>query len=261
MPHMVSTEKSEVKITFSPDGKRILWGAIGWIEGKKDWDIWEIVKEANRWGEPHRAAFCSDSNDFDPCFTPDGRHIYFFSNRAGGFGGDDIYSAAFDSNTGTYGQATNLGSNINTHGDEWGPVLSPDGMTLLFCTDGRGGSGKHDLFISHKENDSFQLAEHLGNVINSPLDDFDPVFLHDGSTIVFASERLEKDNVYLYVSYKENNKYSVPVLLDTTINAAAYWNFGCSINFSEPEILYYCSHHPKNTIGKVDIYSIRYKLE
>jgi TolB protein len=261
MPHFVCTEKSEIKITFSSDGNHMLWGAIGWIEGKKDWDIWESVKDGDTWERPHTVSFCSDSNDFDPCFSPDGRRVYFFSNRSNGFGGDDIYSVEFDTNTGTYGRATNLGTNINSLGDEWGPVLSPDGTTLLFCSDGRGGFGKHDLFISHIENGILQPAENLGSAINSSLDDFDPVFLHDGNTIIFASERGKKSNVYLYVSYKENHQYTLPVLIDTTINSANSWNFGCSINFLEPGVLYYSSHHPDNAIGKVDIYSTQYKLK
>jgi TolB protein len=261
MPHVVSTEKSEIKITFSADGSRMLWGAIGWIEGKKDWDIWESVKVGDDWGKPRTVAFCSDSNDFDPCFSPDGQRVYFFSNRANGFGGDDIYAVDFDAVTGTYSRARNLGANINSPGDEWGPVFSPDGATLLFCSDGLGGEGKHDLFISRIEDGSFQPAENLGSTINSPVDDFDPVFLHDGSTIIFASERGEKDNVSLYVSYKENHHYTVPVLLDTTINSAHSWNFGCSINFLEPGVFYYCSHHPDNTIGKVDVYKTPYTLK
>lgn len=44
MPGVVSTPNADVKITFSPDGKYMLWGGIDWIAGKTDWDIWMSVR-------------------------------------------------------------------------------------------------------------------------------------------------------------------------------------------------------------------------
>src|SRR5262245_20259311 len=150
LPDQVSTPKSEVRITFSPDGTRMLWGAIGWSDGKTGWDIYESQRSGNSWTKPVVASFNSTANDFDPSFAPDGSGVYFFSNRAGGFGKDDIYFAPFDASTGRYGAASNLGKAINTAGDEWAPVVAPDGKRLMFASDGHGGRGKHDLFVAHR---------------------------------------------------------------------------------------------------------------
>lgn len=260
-PNLVSTKESEIKLTFSPDGKRMLWGTIGWENGAGGWDIWESVRENNAWSQPRAVSFNSDANDFDPSFAPDGKGVFFFSNRAGGAGGDDIYYAAFDKKTGAYGKAVNLGETINSKGDEWGAIVSPDNKTLLYCTDGRGGSGKHDLFISHKTKNGWSAAQNLGATINSPLDDFDPTFLHDGKTIVFASERAEKDKVDLYVSYFVNGAYTTPENLGAGINSADRWDFGTAISLSEPGVLYFNSNFSDNQIGKVDVYKIKYRLE
>lgn len=259
-PHLVSTEKSEIKLTFSPDGTRMLWGTIGWENGIDGWDIWESVKENNQWGKPKPVSFNSSSNDFDPCFSFDGKGVYFFSNREGGFGGDDIYYVPFDNKTKTYGSPTNLGENINSKGDEWGPVISEDGNTLMFCTDGRGGLGKHDIFTSKFKNGKWLPAVSIGEPINSPLDDFDPAFLSDGKIIVFASERAGADAVDLYVSEWKENKYSTPVLLNSVINSKDFWDFGCSVNPKERNVLYYNSHNLDNGVGKVDVYKIKYVL-
>jgi hypothetical protein len=53
-PDVVSTAQSEVRITFSPDGKRMLWGAIGWSSGPAStgggWDIYESEHVGGGWG-------------------------------------------------------------------------------------------------------------------------------------------------------------------------------------------------------------------
>lgn len=91
LPDLVSTPNSEVRITFSPDGQRMLWGTIGWSGGLGGWDIFESRHGADGWGPPQPVAFNSTDNDFDPSFAPDGSGVYFFSNRSGGFGSDDLY--------------------------------------------------------------------------------------------------------------------------------------------------------------------------
>jgi hypothetical protein len=96
-PDVVSTAQSEVRVTFSPDGQRMLWGAIGWsgTPGTTGggWDIYESERSDGGWSKPRIVAFNSTANDFDPSFAPDGSGVYFFSNREGGFGKDDIYFA------------------------------------------------------------------------------------------------------------------------------------------------------------------------
>ena len=93
---LVSTPNSEVRITFSPDGNRMLWGTIGWSGGMGGWDIFESRRVAGGWSNPAAVWFNSTANDFDPSFAPDGSGVYFFSNRDGGFGKDDLYFAALD---------------------------------------------------------------------------------------------------------------------------------------------------------------------
>src|SRR5688500_7410091 len=91
------------------------------------WDIYESERSDGGWSKPRIVAFNSTANDFDPSFAPDGSGVYFFSNREGGFGNDDICLAPLDARTGVYGAARNPGAAINSAGDEWAPVVSPDG--------------------------------------------------------------------------------------------------------------------------------------
>lgn len=66
LPDLVSTPNSEVRITFSPYGTRMLWGAIGWSAGAGGWDIYESERSPEGWSAPKSVPFNSDANDFDP---------------------------------------------------------------------------------------------------------------------------------------------------------------------------------------------------
>lgn len=257
-PGIVSIENSEVKITFSKDGRIALWGAINRKNGVGGLDIWKAVKSEKGWSEPEPVSFNTKDNDFDPCFSADGKILYFFSNKPGGEGGDDIYFVKYDSVNRSFGEPVNMGKEINTKGDEWGPTESTDGKKFMFCTDGLGGKGKHDIFICEKAKGDWGKPKAVSE-INSPEDDFDPVFLSDCKTIIF-SQKLNEDEVYLYVSYLTEAGYSKPERLKDNINISGTWNFGSSLDSADHSYFYYSTHREDNTKGKLDIYKVKYTL-
>jgi hypothetical protein len=258
-PDLVSTARSEVRITFSPDGKRMLWGAIGWSDGVGKWDIYESEHTAGGWSAPHVVSFDSAANDFDPSFAPDGSGVYFFSNRDGGFGKDDIYFAPFDPGSGRYGDAQNLGDEINSAGDEWAPVVAPDGRRLMFASDGHGGSGKHDLFIAHRNGREWTRIENL-EALNTPDEDFDATFLHDGVSVIYTSGPFDSDAVALYVARFRSGRFESRERLPATVNSQkrGAWTLGPSIALHEPGVLYFTSERDEGR-GRADIYRIEYK--
>ncbi|MBI2215242.1 MAG: PD40 domain-containing protein [Acidobacteria bacterium] len=260
-PGLVSTSNTEIRITFSPDGKRMLWGTIGWPGGPGEWDIWESVEREGKWQEPHPAAFNSSYKDFDPFFAPDSSGVFFFSNRPGGAGGDDIYFVAFDARTETYGVPVNLGTGVNSKGDEWAPSLDASGTELLFASDGRGGLGLHDLFVSVKTKDGWGEARALSAPLNSAEDDFDATWLHDGHTLVFSRKPKDREEMHLFASSRlDDDRWSEPVRLPATVNVPGGWNLGPSIDRSEPGVLYFTSHRDGASQGRLDIYRIRYAI-
>ena len=259
LPDVVSTEKSEVRITFSPDGKRMLWGAIGWSNGTGGWDIYESERTATGWSKAHVASFDSSANDFDPSFAPDGSGVYFFSNRDGGFGKDDIYFAPFDAHTARYSAARNLGKEINSAGDEWAPVVSPDGGRLMFASDGHGGRGKHDLFIAHRKGKEWDSIENL-EALNTPEEDFDATFLHDAVSVIYTSGNFDNDAVALYVARFRDGRFQPRERLPAAVNSQKprAWTLGPSISLHEPGVLYFTSEHADGR-GRADIYRIEYE--
>src|SRR5688572_22832011 len=141
-------------ITFSPDGKTMVFakGNTGKKKGAFDVDLYISRYRNNVWSEPIMININSPEWwDSAPAFSPDGRTLYFASNRKkGGYGGTDIYSAQMDTR-GRFSRVRNLGPEINTPGDENFPYMAEDGK-LYFASDGHPGYGGLDLYVVKRAN-------------------------------------------------------------------------------------------------------------
>lgn len=79
--------------------------------------------------------------------SPDGKYLYFSSNRPGGYGGYDIYRSKIFEN-GKFGEPENLGSEINTDGSEAYFIINPIDDTFLFCR--KKQDDNYDIYIAIK---------------------------------------------------------------------------------------------------------------
>jgi outer membrane protein OmpA-like peptidoglycan-associated protein len=136
---------------------------------------------------------CSlNSNDYSighPTLSTDGKTMYFVSDMPGGFGGADLYMATVDS-SGDLSNPINLGSSINTEGQEMFPWISPDGL-FYFSSNGHIGLGGLDVFVTPIAEDKINFSEirNVGKPLNSQYDDFAITFKNDGKTGYFSSNR------------------------------------------------------------------------
>jgi len=168
-----------------------------------------------------------------------------------------LYFAPFDAGTGLYGAARNVGADVNSSGDEWAPVVTPDGQQLLFASDGRGGRGKHDLFIARRTGAAWGDAQNLAEV-NTPDEDFDAAFLHDGHSIVYTSGDLE-GIVQLYLAAFSDGRLLPPRRLPAAVNSAdaGTSTLGPSVSPHDPRGLYFTSPRALGR-GRADIYRLEY---
>ena len=199
--------------TFSKDGKMMVFarGNTGKrSDASPDVDLYISKNIDGVWSEPEMVSV-SDSLAWDgsPSFSADNKTLYFSSNRSGGKGGIDLYRANID-NAGRFGRAINMGSDINTPGDEMFPYVSSDGK-LYFSSDGHAGIGGLDLFTATRVNGEIKV-EHLGIPLNSRFDDFGLVAI-DSTKGYFASNRDSgkgDDDIYYYENTQPGKKYEVP---------------------------------------------------
>jgi Tol biopolymer transport system component len=123
--------------------------------------------------------------------SPDGQMLYFSSDRAGGYGGRDIYSAMLLPDS-TWGNVKNLGDSVNTPYNEDSPFIHADGISLYFSSEGRTSMGGFDIFKStmNLQDSTFKNTEHLGYPINSTGDDKYFVLSADGKTGYYSSGKI-----------------------------------------------------------------------
>lgn len=121
-----------------------------------------------------------------PSVTPNGKRVYFASNRADGYGGYDLYFSDF--REGRWSPAVNLGPDINTEGNEAFPYIHPNGR-LFFASDGHGGQGGYDLFLMDLSQRRWGKLLPLPAPLNSPGDDVGIVLTSDASRGYMVSNR------------------------------------------------------------------------
>ena len=87
-------------------------------------------------------------NDAHPSVRIDGREIFLHSSRAGGFGGNDLWTSTRRSVHDPWSPPVNMGRPLNTEAGENQPTLSYDGRTLIFASTRAGGLGGSDIWMS-----------------------------------------------------------------------------------------------------------------
>ncbi len=133
--------------------------------------------------------FCSKENSFSvshPAISKDGNTMIFTSDKQGGKGGMDLYIVK--KKGGKWGVPKNLGSNVNSKGNEIFPTLHDDG-TIYFSSNGWGGFGGLDIFSTNYEKGKWQQATNIGYPINGPYDDSGLVLFPNKQIGYFASNR------------------------------------------------------------------------
>ncbi len=137
--------------------------------------------------------------DSSPVFSLDGNSIIFASNRKGGYGGTDLYIASRN-RRGRFTDVRNLGSQINTAGNEMFPHVATTG-DLYFASNGHPGLGGLDIFVAARRGGK-QVIENLGPPINTSSDDFG-IYLYSPNRGFFTSNRpggKGDDDIYTFIN-------------------------------------------------------------
>jgi len=132
--------------------------------------------------------------------VPDTNIVFFSAYLEGGKGGFDIYSGEIDN--GKISNVMNLGSNINTSGDEIFPMFT-DSSSLYYASNGQPGFGNLDIYkVILKNYKVYNKSTILPKPFNSPADDFCFVYKENSSSQGFLTSNRAKgkgdDDIYYF---------------------------------------------------------------
>jgi peptidoglycan-associated lipoprotein len=191
----INTVNDEGACSFSFDGKTMYFTRSPYVpDGARGTDILMSNRAGGTWSTPQKIKIFKDStiSVAHPAMSPDGQTLYFVSDSKKGLGGKDIWKATLVNGECKFIQ--NLGSEINTPGDEMFPTVREDG-SLYFSSNGRPGFGGLDIFKATQRKDSTWLVENMGVPINSSGDDFGMTFSGKSEKGYFSSNRNEKKGI------------------------------------------------------------------
>lgn len=156
----------------SMDGNRIYLNSIKIRQDKTDPGISVSDFQNGVWSQPRKISnFKFPEKGFFQVFVSYDEYTAIASfEGVDSRGLEDLYIIRKDSATGMFGEPKHLSDVINTTGFETSPVLSPDGKTMYFSSNGLGGSGDADIFKTKRLDETWlnwSVPENLGSRINT----------------------------------------------------------------------------------------------
>jgi len=152
-----------------------------------------------------------------PTLSPDGRLLFFVSDRSQQTHGTDIYVSANIS--GAWTEPMNCGEIINSHCDELSPFVTKQGTRLLFASSGHTNVGGYDIFSTMfdpeilisaiKSGDSIALSKafeaplNIGAPINTVYDELFPSSpaMREDTLLYYSSNQFASNEDYAFDIY------------------------------------------------------------
>lgn len=224
-PGVVSApDRFEYGSTFSPDGKEFYYAVN---VGEKP-EIHVIRFQNNQWTKPAMLIGHEQYGYNDPFSTPDGKRLFFISDRAldGKGAKKDIDIWYIDRTKTGWSEPINAGREINSDKNEYYISFTKDSKMYFSSNGGTSAESdkNYDIKTSEYKNGKFLRSVSLGSAINSEHYEADVFISPDENYIIYCSERPEgKGKGDLYISFKDKNDAWQPAkIIDAGISTDAY---------------------------------------
>ena len=188
LPPPFNSGDPEGSVSVTADGNELYYSVIHRQNGYANSDIYRVRRKDGKWGKPENCGLQVNGDrtwESQPSISADGETLFFASNRKGGQGGTDIWRCRRLKN-GDWSRAENLGTNINTAGNERFPFIAADGHTLYFLSDSWQGFGGYDVYFADLRDTYGNRPTNLGLPINTEGDEISFGVSADGRHGYFA---------------------------------------------------------------------------
>jgi outer membrane protein OmpA-like peptidoglycan-associated protein len=186
--------------------------------------LFMVTKSGESWSKPSLIAPTINNPKFlesTASITPDGKTIYFASDRTGGQGGLDLWRTQMQAN-GTWSAPVNLGPEVNSKANEDAPFIHPDQKTLFFTSDGHKSMGGRDVFVTRFINNKWTNPENMGYPVNTTSNDNYFTLIADGTRAYFSSDRkggAGAQDIYYLDMPKESSNIPLTMIKGKILNA------------------------------------------
>ncbi len=249
---ILSVDESTIYFTsrrVRPDSSNLY--IVDESDGKHFEDIYVSYKYDDEWTQPELLGINTEGHEATVNLSADGQTMFIYKDDDGD---GNIYTSQLED--GEWSTPQKLGSNINLASKESHAHISPDGNTLYFVSDRKGGYGGQDIYFCNKlPNGKWAKAQNLGNVINTPYDE-DGIFIHpSGKTMYFSSKGHKSIGGYdiFYSTMGDDGKWGAPVNMGYPVNSTDDDVF--FVTSADGKRGYYSSFQEKG-FGEKDIYKI-----
>ena len=191
----INTKYHEASVTFSPDNETMYFTRNNYGKklkrdknGVNNLKIYSSQKVDGEWTEAKELPFNSDAfSTGHPALSPDGKQLYFVSDRPGSLGETDLFVVDVLGN-GSFSEPRNLGPEINTERKEMFPFIN--NKKLYFSSNGHVGLGGLDVYEAPFDDENgFLEVRNMGKPVNSKNDDFSFIVNEETQKGYFASNR------------------------------------------------------------------------
>jgi len=206
-PGVVSQEgRYEYGSYFSNNGKEFYYAVI--VNGKPQIWVSRLEDTSTSWTDPE-VVLASDKYEYnDPFLSPDGKRLFFISDRALDGQGDkkdfDIWYVERKDNG--WSEPISSGPAINTDKNEYYMSFTTDG-TMYFSSNGEGESPankNYNIRFAKFSGGQFHPSQKLGDSVNSEYYEADVFVSPDEQYVIFCAERPDgMGQGDLYISFKD----------------------------------------------------------
>lgn len=221
--------------------------------GEGGFDLYVARRTPSGWSTPQNLGpgINSPANEYDAAVTPDGKQLFFASNRTKkmqqmllkrqenpdvedtnqwkatlraepGMQQFDLYVAGRGSAEGEWEIARPLSGINSARANEGEPYVSPDGAFLYFASDRaneHGSSINYDIYRARLTEGGILGVENLGTGVNTAANEHEPALSPEGFRIAFARDRGPDEP-----AQSAAEQYALYVSQAKEIYEEAYWD-------------------------------------
>lgn len=213
-------------LSMSPEGTEIYWSASGSFGRQQR--IWFTRQENGVWTAPCVADFSTGYTFGSPFISPDGKKLFFHSNRPlkPGRKPENNENIWVMNRIGSrWSEPENPGSVLNSKHAEVCPSISKKGNIFFQGYYPEKGFGASDLYMSKFDNGKYLRPVNLGSTINTSYSECVPQISPDETYLIFQSQRPGRyTNVNdLYISFRrKDGKWTKAKNMGKSINSNMY---------------------------------------